>query len=191
MVEFPPSYCPSCGNRLDGAQAPRYQCQDCGRSVFHSPSVAVQVAVVDGVGSTGVTASGDAEPRILLGERGTPPAEGRYTTPGGHVDLWERPRQAGIRELKEETDLSGDPADLKLLTVRDLTATVPEPGLTDEKQVICIDYAIRWAALDGEPVADDDIAGVRWTEVSKFPDVQWAYEDDESVCRHAIDLLSG
>lgn len=190
MVEFPPSFCPSCGAPLDDAEAPRYRCPDCGRSVFHSPSIAVQVAVVDAQNSHRSDESSDTDASVLLGERGMPPGEGRYTTPGGHVDLWEEPRVTGIRELEEETGLWGDPDDLALLTVRDLTATVPEPGLTDEKQVICVDYAIRAMALDGEPMAADDLAGVRWTPRSELSAVSWAYEGDESVCRQALEVLS-
>lgn len=190
MVEFPPSFCPSCGAPLDDTRAPRYDCPECGRGVFHSPSVAVQVAVVDGANSSRAE-TGDQKVRVLLGERGAPPAEGRYTTPGGHVDLWEDPRETAIRELEEETNLIGRQEDLSLLTVRDLTVTVPEPGLTDEKQVICIDYAIRWTALDGDPIAGDDLADVRWRARSDLSGVPWAYERDESVCVQAIELLDG
>lgn len=190
MVEFPPTYCPSCGATLDDADAPRYRCRDCGRHVFHSPSVAVQVAVVRRRGATGAEVPSETKASVLIGERGAPPAEGRYTTPGGHVDLWEEPRRTGSRELEEETGLRGDPEDLNLLMVRDLTATVPEPGLTDEKQVICIDYAIRWTALDGTAAAKDDLASLRWTPRTEFSSVEWAYEADETVCRQAFNRLT-
>ena len=177
MTELPPSFCPYCGAELHG-EGPKHRCPDCGSGVFHSPAVAAAVAVVDR--STG------GEPRVLLGERGAAPAEGRFSTPGGHVDFGESPRTAAARELAEETGLRVDPDDLRLLEARDLETVVPEPGLTDEKQVICVDYAVALGATDGEPTATDDLAGVRWADESAFDGTEWAYTDDVAVFRAAI-----
>lgn len=185
MVEFPPSYCPTCGGTLSADEAPRYDCPECGRSVFHSPTIATQVAVVAPC-SEGATTGSDAGPRVLLGERGTPPGEGRFTTPGGHIDLWEEPETAAVRELNEETGVRAEAEDLTLLEVRDLTATVPHPGLTDEKQVICVDYGISGAAVDGQPAPADDLDGVRWVGAEDFDDIEWAYEQDPLICRKAL-----
>lgn len=186
MVEFPPSYCPTCGGPLSGEAAPRYDCPECGRTVFHSPSIATQVAVVDPASAGPVSSGSDAESRVLLGERGMPPGEGRFTTPGGHIDLWEEPETAAVRELHEETGLHAEAEDLRLLDVRDLTATVPHPGLTDQKQVICVDYGISWKAVEGHPAAADDLAAVRWARVSALPRIDWAYEQDRLICREAV-----
>lgn len=186
MVEFPPSFCPTCGTELADDDEPRYDCPECDRSVFHAPSIATQVAVIDS-GSAGASTTGcSTEPRVLLGERGTPPGKGLYTTPGGHIDLWEDPKSAAVRELKEETGLRATSEDLNLLEVRDLTATVPVPGLTDEKQVICVDYGISSEAVDGQPAAADDLAAVRWARVADFEHIDWAYEQDPQICRMAM-----
>jgi 8-oxo-dGTP diphosphatase len=46
------------------------------------------------------------ENELLLIQRGRPPAEGRWTVPGGKVELGETLVEAAERELKEETGLS-------------------------------------------------------------------------------------
>lgn len=179
MVEFPPSYCPSCGAALEG-DGPRYGCPDCGREVFHTPSLAVQVAVVDASQRPG---------EVLIGERGSPPAAGRWTTPGGHVDLWEGPGDAAVRELSEETSLTVERTAMDLLGARGLTARKPEPGLTDEKQVICLDFAVGLSAVTGSPTPADDLTGVRWATPDEFEEIRWAYESDPAVARQALDAV--
>jgi len=176
VTDFPPDFCPYCGAELRG-DGPRYRCPDCERGVYHSPAVAAAVAVVDSTGDS---------PRVLLGERGVVPAEGRFSTPGGHVDFGEEPRTTAPRELAEETGLRVDPDDLRLLAARDLETVVAEPGLTDAKQVICVDYAVELGDTDGEPSADDDLAGLRWASESEFDEIEWAYTDDAAICRAAF-----
>lgn len=161
MTEYPPTYCPACGTELDDSAAPSYRCPGCERSVYHGPSIAASVAVVD-----------PAENRVLLGERGAPPSEGRLTLPAGHVDLLEDPETAAARELEEETGLAVDPEALTLLGLRDLDAEADETGITEVKQVICADYRLV-RARDGRAHGGrrprrrplDDSGGVRWGSV--------------------------
>lgn len=47
----------------------------------------------------------DAEDRVLLVERGTPPGEGLWTVPGGKLEMNETLAQAVAREVREETGL--------------------------------------------------------------------------------------
>jgi 8-oxo-dGTP diphosphatase len=44
--------------------------------------------------------------RLLLIRRGTPPAEGSWSVPGGRLEPGETPEQACAREVAEETGLS-------------------------------------------------------------------------------------
>ena len=58
-----------------------------------SPIVAVGVLLVDG-------------DRVLLIQRGRPPQKGRWTVPGGGVEVGESLEEAAARELLEETGLT-------------------------------------------------------------------------------------
>ncbi len=44
---------------------------------------------------------------ILLVKRGAPPGKGRWSVPGGLVEVGEAPEEAAVRELAEETGLRG------------------------------------------------------------------------------------
>lgn len=171
MTEFPPSHCPDCGGKLVAVAPPRYHCPACGRSVYHAPTLAASVAVVDG-------------PVVLLGKRAAPPSEGRWTLPGGHVDLGEDPLTAAARELEEETGLAADPADLSLFRARTL-APVEARGRTSTKHVVSVDYVVPASATEGEPAADDDLDEVRWVHAEELADTPLAYEDDADVLRAA------
>jgi 8-oxo-dGTP diphosphatase len=58
-----------------------------------APVVAVGVLLLDG-------------DRVLLVQRGRPPQQGRWTVPGGGVEVGETLEEAALRELREETGLS-------------------------------------------------------------------------------------
>ncbi len=45
--------------------------------------------------------------RVVLVKRKYPPSAGKWSLPGGHVELGERLEDAVLRELKEETGLTG------------------------------------------------------------------------------------
>jgi len=47
----------------------------------------------------------DRDGRVLLIERGKPPAEGQWSVPGGKLELQETLAQAVAREVREETGL--------------------------------------------------------------------------------------
>lgn len=179
MTEYPPTYCPACGAELDASRAPRYDCSECGDSVWHSPAVAAAVAVID------LEAA-----EVLLGKRGAPPSEGHLSTPGGHVELGESPEAAAVRELDEETGLVADPADLVLVDARTLRPFGDE-GRAAGKEVVCIDYAVDAALVEGEPEAADDLAGVRWVAVEERSEVSWAFSGYEGFVAAAVEALSG
>jgi len=64
--------------------------------------------------------------RILLVKRGYPPNKGRWSVPGGHVEIGEGILDAAKRELEEETGIIGKP--LGVVNVDD-AITVDENGV--------------------------------------------------------------
>ena len=62
------------------------------------------------------------ECKIALIKRGNEPARGKWTIPGGLVELAESPEQAVVREAKEETGLDvADPCLMDVVSNVDLT----------------------------------------------------------------------
>jgi ADP-ribose pyrophosphatase YjhB (NUDIX family) len=90
-------FCPLCGAamepRLVLPDRKRHKvCSRCGFVNFLGPKLVAGCLVVD---------SG----RVLLLRRGIEPARGRWTFPGGYVDLGETPEQAAVRETMEEVGM--------------------------------------------------------------------------------------
>lgn len=94
----------------------------------------------------------DAEGRLLLIRRGRPPAEGRWSLPGGRVEAEESDAEAVVRELSEETGLRVEPGRL--------IGSVERPGPGG------VTYDIHdYAALvtGGTLRPGDDASDARWT----------------------------
>ncbi|MEM9393364.1 MAG: NUDIX hydrolase [Pseudomonadota bacterium] len=96
---------------------------------------------------------------VLLVRRRNEPDAGRWGFPGGHVDFGETAMDAAVRELREETTITGRP--IRYLTnvdviERDDTGSIRFHFLL--AAVLC-DYA------SGEPSARDDVSEARWWSV--------------------------
>ncbi|MEM0365724.1 MAG: NUDIX hydrolase [Acidilobaceae archaeon] len=64
----------------------------------------------------------DRDGRILLVKRAYPPGEGKWSIPGGHLELGEDIVEAAVRELEEETRVKAEPrgiVNVDTLIVRD------------------------------------------------------------------------
>jgi ADP-ribose pyrophosphatase YjhB (NUDIX family) len=98
---------------------------------YVDPKVAVGVAVFrDG--------------RLLLVRRVMEPGRGRWSLPGGYLDVGEDPRAAAAREAAEEASV-----DVRVRSVIDVFANPP-----DEGGAVFVLYAADWLA--GEPAPGDD-----------------------------------
>ena len=96
-------FCPYCCCRLvkkDYEGRRRLFCLQCNQAIYENPIPAVALVVIDGKG------------RILLARRKMEPKKGFWSLPGGFMELGETTEEAGLRELKEETGLSGMIAEL-------------------------------------------------------------------------------
>ena len=103
--------------------------------------------------------------RILLEKRKGEPGKGKWSIPGGLVELGERAEQTVIREVREETNLEVE--NPELIDVVD-SITFDEDGRIKYHFVI-IDYFVK---LKGGTVkAADDAAELKWVpfnEVEKY-----------------------
>ena len=94
--------------------------------------------------------------KIALIKRGNEPARGKWTIPGGIVELAESPEAAVIRETEEETTLEVEnPILVDVVSNVDLD----EKGNVKYHYII-IDYYVRVKA--GTAVASSDAAELRW-----------------------------
>lgn len=114
-------------------------------------------APVVGVGA--VIVRGD---QVLLIRRANEPSRGRWSIPGGTVELGETLAQAAKREVGEECQLEVEIGDV--LSVFDLIQR-------DDKGRIRYHYVLIDLAahhVSGAPVAGTDALEVRWTKEAEF-----------------------
>ena len=100
--------------------------------------------------------------RALIIRRGKEPLFGRWTVPGGTVELGETLEEALVREMEEETGLHVEP--VEVLTVFDRIQR--EDGRVVYHYVI-VDYLCRWRS--GEARAASDALEVAWTSAAELP----------------------
>ena len=155
-------FCADCGTRLKRAllySRERGVCPDCGRIDFRSPSVAVAVVLRD------------PEGRILMVKRGPGSSRsGLWSIPAGYMDYGEDVREAGAREVLEETGLVvqvGDPI---------FVATNFHDPL---KVSVCIWFSGR--VVGGRLDAGSDAVDTGWFALDDMPDL--AFDTDADLFR--------
>ena len=109
-----------------------------------------------GVGAVVVQAG-----RVLLVQRGTEPAKGQWSIPGGLIDVGESLKDAVIREVREETGLEVEPLELVELLDR-----IHRDGERVRYHYVIADYLCR--VQDGDLQAASDADAVRWAERAEW-----------------------
>lgn len=99
--------------------------------------------------------------RVLLVRRGKPPLEGRWSIPGGTVELGETLEQALVREMAEETGLEVEP--LEVLTVFD---RIQREGGEVAFHHVIVDYLCR--RVSGAARAGSDALEVAWARADQL-----------------------
>ena len=100
----------------------------------------------------------DDDGRILLIQRGNPPAQGQWSLPGGRVEPGEDSQAAVLRELQEETGLSGRVDRL----VGEVRRDAPDGSI-----YVIHDYLLEVDG-DSEPHAGDDALDAGWFTVDEL-----------------------
>jgi mutator protein MutT len=101
------------------------------------------------------------EGKILLEKRKNAPGKGKWSIPGGLVELGESTEQAVIREVKEEAGL--DVEEPRLVDVVD-DVSLDEKGAVKYHFVI-VDYVIN--VMRGVPKAASDADELEWVPFSE------------------------
>jgi ADP-ribose pyrophosphatase YjhB (NUDIX family) len=147
----PNSHCHYCGGPLTSkfieGRRRRY-CPSCARPIYENPIPATCLVVVNG------------HDDVLLVKRNVAPKKGEWCLPGGFIELGEAPEQGALRELAEETGLSGQAP--SLLGVR----TTPS---TQYHSVLMVGYLIRH--FRGALIPGDDAADARWFSRASLPPI--------------------
>ena len=116
---------------------------------------------------------------LLLIQRKFPPFQGDWALPGGFVDMDETLEEAVVRELKEETNLSG----VELNQIHAFSALGRDP----RGHTISV---VFWGVLnnDQEAVAGDDAKHLKWFDLDKLPEL--AFDHAEVVEKATEKLLN-
>ena len=102
----------------------------------------------------------DAGPRVLLVKRGSEPFKGQWALPGGFVDMDEELHDAAVRELAEETGLTG----VKLEQMYTFGTVGRDPR--GRQITVCFLGIVRGAvAVKG----GDDASEAEWWDVGALP----------------------
>jgi ADP-ribose pyrophosphatase YjhB (NUDIX family) len=151
-------YCPICGRVLElgiveGKE--RKVCPNCHFIDYKNPlPVAIAIAVKG--------------KKLLLIKRGIAPRKGTWGSPSGFIEVGETPEEASLRELKEETGVSGQIA--RLVGV----------GRIEDKEVygdmLVVRYLIK--AGDEEITPGDEVEDVRFFDIAELPDYYARHHSD-------------
>lgn len=154
-------FCHFCASRLQNRHIDakvRLYCPRCRTPIYENPVPAACVVLVDD------------RHRILLVKRSVAPKQGLWCLPGGFMETGETPEQAAIRELYEETGLTG--------RINTLIGVTTSPG-TLYTSILIVAYLVNRFA--GSATAGDDASHVAFFDHTCLPDI--AFESHLSFIR--------
>jgi ADP-ribose pyrophosphatase YjhB (NUDIX family) len=148
MKEY--NYCPICATPLQTGMIEgkeRKYCPKCDFIDYKNPlPVAVAVAIKD--------------KRFLLIKRGMPPRKGMWGSPSGFIESGETSEEACLRELKEETGISGEI--VKLIEV------VRHEDKELYGDMLVVRYLVK--VKEGKLTPGEEAQDARFFDVSELPE---------------------
>lgn len=141
-------FCPMCAAPLkkrDCAGIERDVCSSCGFIFYHNPLPSVGIIMIE-------------DGKCLLIKRGKAPGKDTWAPPSGFMELHESLEEAVLRELKEETNLTGE--------------IIGQIGAYHESNevygdVLTIVYLVKRSS--GELKAGDDAQDAKFFPLEKLP----------------------
>jgi ADP-ribose pyrophosphatase YjhB (NUDIX family) len=146
-------FCPRCGGELKENED-HLLCATCGEQ-YWANSIP---------GAQGIL---ERDGRVLLARRANEPRRGYWDLPGGFLHETEDPIDGLRREFREETGLEIEPVELLRIDVE------PYAG----RHVFSVTWIVRG---EGEPVAADDVAELRWFARDELP-AEMAFPGQDKV----------
>lgn len=173
-VQFPlslgsePRFCPACGEPvherlLEDDHRPRLVCPN-GHITWRNPRMVVGTFPV-------------AAGRVLLARRGIEPALGRWSYPGGFLELGESTAEGARRETEEETRL--------LVEIGRLIGVYSRP----HAGIVTLIYEAT--VVGGEPLPGAETSEVRAFAPDEIPWDELAFTTTESALRDWVASLPG
>ena len=144
-------FCPYCGLRLTEKfyeNRKRLFCSHCNDPIYENPVPATCLVVTDGKG------------RVLLVQRSVDPQKGLWCLPGGFIELGESPESAALRELYEETGLTGQ--------IHKLLGVMTNPSQLYDS-VLLVGYWIK--VYSGNLIAGDDACDAAYFPPDSLPEI--------------------
>ena len=152
-------FCPRCGQPAEVEFPRRITCPHCGYAAYYNPKpVACAIPV-------------RADGAVILLRRGFEPGRGRWTFPGGFVDLGESVESAACRETEEELGLA--------IELGPLVGVYSRP---DDRVVLIV---FRAVAL-GEPRTTPEAVEVRAFAPDEIPWPELAFWSTDLALRDAL-----
>ncbi len=162
-------FCHFCGGRLvqkkwEGRVRPF--CRMCEMPIYENPVPASAIVVVDQAAN------------LLLTRRSVDPKKGLWCLPGGFMELCEDPEESALRELREETGISGP--------IRSLLG-VRSNHSDRYGTVLIVGYLIT--DYSGDLAPGDDAEEVDFFHPDSLPEI--AFESHQFFIEAALKYLGG
>lgn len=115
--------------------------------------------------------------RVALVKRGHAPLQGKWSIPGGVLEVGETLRKAAVREALEETGLVVQPGELLGVFER----VIPDEQGKMRYHYVLIDFLCR--RVDGQLTAGDDAEEVRWFRREELAALELAQETEDVILK--------